>query len=199
MQKIGLTGGIASGKSTVMGLLKAMGLATISLDEISRQILLPRTSGYLEVLSFFGSSILLPSGEIDRPALGKIIFSDAKKRKRLESITHPLILQEMEREISQLEKAGEEVVIVEVPLLVETGMIDEFDQIWLVYADEEEQLKRLIARDGLKTEDARLRLKAQLSLQDKQAYADEIVYNTGDLQTVKNQLINLWRKITCRD
>lgn len=199
MQRIGLTGGIASGKSTIIGLLKEMGVATISLDQLSRQILRPGTSGYLEVLSFFGADILLPSGEIDRSALGKMIFADTQKRNRLETITHPLIILEMEKEISKFEKAGEEVVIVEVPLLVETGMIDQFDQIWLVYAEEDQQLKRLKTRDGLKTADARLRLKAQLPFQVKKTYADEIIDNTGDLKMVKDQLINLWRKITCRD
>lgn len=199
MLKIGLTGGIASGKSTVIRFLQDMGLATLSLDEISHQILLPGTSGYCEVLAIFGQNILLPSKEINRQALGQIIFGDCEKRKKLEKITHPLIIQEMCREISKLEKAGENVVIVEVPLLVEAGMMEEFDQIWLVYADEEQQLARLRSRDGLKIGDAELRLKAQLPLKEKRAYADEIIHNTGDLEILKTQLKNLWRKIACRD
>ncbi|AZR73719.1 dephospho-CoA kinase [Anoxybacter fermentans] len=199
MYRIGLTGGIASGKSTVAKFLAEMGLAVINLDLISREILDKGTPGYREVLATFGQTILNSEKEIDRKALGEIVFNDPALRKKLESITHPLILEKMEERIQKLKEAGKRVVVVEVPLLFEAGLENKFDQIWLVYVDQETQIKRLMARNGLNREEALMRLKAQMPLDIKKTLADHIIYNTGDLEDLKEHLQQLWRDIKCKE
>ncbi len=199
MYRIGLTGGIATGKSTVARLLKDMGLPVIDLDVISREIMAKGTPGYREILATFGQVILFSNGEIDRKALGRIIFENTDKRKKLEKITHPLILREMEAQIDYLENSGARAVFVEVPLLVEVGMMDQFDQVWLVYVDRELQLKRLKLRDDLQEKEAVLRLNSQMSLEEKRQYADKIILNTGDINQLQKQLDKLWRDLLCAD
>ncbi len=199
MFRIGLTGGIASGKSTVANLLKNMGIPVINLDLISRQILMKGTPGYREVINVFGQTILTSIGEINRKELGKIIFNSPQKRKKLESITHPLILAKMEEDIKKIEDSGEEVVVVEVPLLIEVGMVDQFDQIWLVYVDKTTQLKRLKKRDDLNEEEAIARVKAQMSLDEKKAFADSLIINTGEVEELQEQIEKIWRDIKCQE
>lgn len=195
MIRIGLTGGIASGKSTAANLLKEMGLPVINLDKISREIMKKGTPGYREVLSTFGQTILKEGKKIDRKKLGKLIFENPTMRKKLETITHPLILKRMEEKISQFEEEGAKVVIVEVPLLIETDLMDKFDQIWLVYVDDGTQIERLMKRDNLSREEAILRLNAQIPLEDKKAYADQVITNHGNIEDLKEQLNKLWREI----
>lgn len=199
MYRIGLTGGIASGKSTVARILEEMGCPLISLDLISRDILRKGTPGYREVLAHFGQAVIGTDGEIDRKALGALIFHDPAQRKELEAITHPLILAGMERAIAGLEEAGHRIVLVEVPLLIEAGMTDEFDEIWLVYVDEAVQMKRLQTRDLLDQAGARARLQAQLPLEAKKPYADEVIVNTGEISDLKGQLERLWRELQCKE
>lgn len=198
MYRVGLTGGIASGKSTVAKFLQEMGLAVINLDQISREIVAEGTPGYREVLAAFGQTILdLETKEIDRKVLGQIVFSDAEERKRLEAITHPLIRATMEEKIQDLESAGKKVVVVEVPLLIETEMMDQFDQVWLVFVDKDIQLERLKSRDALGQEGAMARLNAQMPLKEKKTYADRIIHNTGKVEDLKEQLDELRRELEC--
>lgn len=198
MYRVGLTGGIASGKSTVAKFLLEMGIPVINLDQISREIVAKGTPGYREVLGAFGQSILnSETKEIDRKVLGQIVFSDATKRKCLEAITHPLIRVTMEEKIQNLESAGKKVVVVEVPLLIETQMMDQFDQVWLVFVDQDIQLDRLKFRDALDQEGAMARLNAQIPLKEKKKYADRIIHNTGKLEDLKKQLDELRRELKC--
>lgn len=199
MYRIGLTGGIASGKSTVAHMLQEIGLPVINLDVISRYIVMKGTPGYREVLAHFGQAILGADEEIDRKALGAIIFQDRAEREKLEAITHPLILARMEEMIAELAGAGHRVVVVEVPLLIEVGMMDEFDEVWLVYVDEETQMKRLQARDLLDQAGALARLKAQLPLEAKKAYADKVIVNSGEIDDLKDQLERLWRELQWKE
>lgn len=199
MYRIGLTGGIASGKSTVAQILQQMGLPVINLDLLSREILQVGTPAYREVLAAFGQAIVLPSGEIDRKALGTIVFGDTERRKRLEGITHPHIRQLMEERIAGLEQTGERVVVVEVPLLIEKRMMDQFDQVWLVYVDEPTQLTRLKARDLLDESGALARLHAQMPLAEKRAYADYVIENTGNVEALREKLTAIWREVKCKE
>lgn len=199
MYRIGLTGGIASGKSTVARILQEMGLPVINLDAISRDIVMQGTPGYREVLRYFGQGILHPNGEIDRKALGAIVFHDPVKRGKLESITHPLILGEMEGRIAALANSGHRVVVIEVPLLIEVGMMDAFDEIWLVYVDAATQMKRLQERDLLDQAGALARLRAQLPLEAKKEFADKVIVNAGEITDLEDQLERLWRELQWKE
>lgn len=198
MYRIGLTGGIASGKSTVAKFLQEMGLPVINLDQISREIVAKGTPGYREVLRAFGQAIVDPeTKELNRKALGQIIFNDATSRKRLEEITHPLIRKRMEEKIQELAVAGQKVVVVEVPLLIESEMMDLFDQVWLVFVEEATQIERLKLRDDLADEGAWARLNAQMPLREKKPFADQIIHNTGQVEDLKAQLDKLRRELVC--
>ena len=199
MYRIGLTGGIASGKSTVATILREMGVPVINLDQISREIMHRGTPAYREVLAVFGQAVLTPDQEIDRKALGKIVFSDPEARQRLEGITHPRILQGMEEQIAQLEAQGSRIVVIEVPLLIEGGRMHEYDEIWLVYVDEATQLARLQARDTLDESGAMARIAAQIPLEEKKVYADHLIINTGAIADLKKQIEEIWREVQCKE
>ncbi|WP_427338945.1 dephospho-CoA kinase [Caloranaerobacter sp. DY30410] len=192
---IGLTGGIATGKSTVAKLLKEFGYVVIDADKIAREVVDVGKMAYLDIVKEFGKDILQENGQIDRKKLGEIIFKDEEKRRKLNQIVHPMVIQEMINKIKQFSD-GNKVIFLDIPLLIEEKNILEkqglkFDEIWLVYADEEKQLSRLIERDKLDMESALNRIRAQMPMTEKLKIADVIIDNNRGISELKDQIIKL--------
>lgn len=189
MLRIGLTGGIGAGKSTVARLLAGHGATVVDADAIARGVLAPGTPGLADVVAAFGDGVLLPDGALDRPALGRVVFADSASRRRLEEITHPRIAEETGR---QIEAAGPDAVIVhDVPLLVEKAMAPNYDAVVVVEAPDEVRLARLEAR-GLPRGDALERMRAQASSEQRAAVATHVVDNAGDEQSLQARVDEVW-------
>ena len=189
MLRIGLTGGIGAGKSTVARLLAGHGATVVDADAIARGVLAPGTPGLAEVVAAFDDGVLLPDGSLDRPALGRVVFADSASRRRLEEITHPRIAEETGR---QIVAAGRDAVIVhDVPLLVEKGMAPNYDAVVVVEAPDEVRLARLEAR-GLPRGDALERMRAQASSEQRAAVATHVVDNAGDEQSLQARVDEVW-------
>ncbi|SDS07857.1 dephospho-CoA kinase [Microlunatus soli] len=182
--RIGLTGGIASGKSTVAAILADCGAVVIDSDQLARDVVEPGTEGLSKIIERFGDGVIT-DGRLDRPALGRIVFGDAEARADLEAIIHPAV----RRRADELEAATEPdaVVVQMIPLLVETGQSDDFDAVIVVDASEEIQRQRLMQRDGIDAAQADARISAQASREDRLAAADLVIDNSGpddeDLRT----------------
>ena len=175
---IGLTGGIASGKSLVAGELKRLGAYLIDADEIAREVVKRGLPAYSEIVKEFGEKILNPDKTINRKELGRIVFSNSELRKRLEQITHPRIRKKIEAEISAIKaKNPKAVIVVDAALLIEGGLYKKMDKVIVVCADEKTQIKRLTERDGLAIEDAKNRIASQMPLKEKRRYADFVIEN----------------------
>lgn len=174
--RIGLTGGIASGKSTVAGRFRDLGVPVIDADAVSRQVVEPGSPGLGAVVARFGRGILSPAGTLDRRALRALIFTDPAARHDLEGITHPLIWAEMER---QAQTAQGPYLVMEIPLLAESGRRDRVDRVLVVDADEKSQMERLMARDGASEAQAGAMLAAQAGRAQRLAMADDVLENTG--------------------
>lgn len=188
---IGLTGGIATGKSTVTNVLKQRGQAIVDSDLIAREVVAPNRSAYNQIVAHFGTHILLPNLELDRAKLGQLIFSNPNERKVLEGITHPAIFAEMDMQIAQAKRNGHQLVFLDVPLLIETGMHQKVDKVVLVYANQQTQLTRLMARDQMSKVDAEKRIAAQMPIEEKRAYADFIIENNGSIEQLELQINEL--------
>lgn len=191
---IGLTGGIASGKSTVSNYLAELGAIIIDADKIAHEIMEKGKTAYWQVIEAFGREILAENGEIDRSRLGKIVFNNLEKKKILEEITHPQVIREMREKIEEY-RAENKVIVLDVPLLFEAGLDIMVDETWVVYVDRETQLQRLIARDGLSYEEANKRIQAQMSLEKKRVLADFVINNKGNIEDLKRQVLLKWREI----
>ncbi|HLB02988.1 MAG TPA: dephospho-CoA kinase [Nitrospiria bacterium] len=177
---VGLTGGIASGKSLVSKLLKELGAYIIDADEIAREVIQPGEPAYQEILPQFGDEILNEDGTIDRSKLGRLVFSDPVKRTLLEGIVHPRVFAIEEARRRQIAQQDPEAVIIfDAPLLIETRAYELMDKVIVVYANPRTQLKRLMERDHLEYDEAKRRIAAQLPIADKRQHADYII-NSGD-------------------
>ncbi len=195
MKIIGLTGGIASGKSMVASILKDRGATVIDADQLARRVVEPGTGAYREIVETFGSRILLPDGGIDRKALGAIVFSDAEARKRLERITHPAIRKLAEQMLEAERLKGTEIVFYMVPLLLEAGLASTVDEIWIVYADDDTQMERLMKRDLIGEEEARRKIAAQMPMDEKIRFGHKIIDNTGTPEETRIIVMDLWREL----
>jgi len=180
--RVGLTGGIASGKSTVARAFGEMGAHVLDADRIARDLVTPGSPALALIVEAFGKEVLLPDGTLNRAALGAVVFADAGKRRILEGILHPLILAEIDRRIGELERADPQgLAVVEVALILELGRQERFDAIVVVWAEEEQQRLRMMLRDELSAEEAGRRLAAQMPLAEKRRRADLVVDNSRDL------------------
>lgn len=189
--RVGLTGGIGSGKSTVAARFAALGVPVIDTDQIAREVVALGTAGFREVVSAFGSDILAADGTIDRPALRQHAFASDARRARLEAILHPRIRAEMQR------RAGEcraPYVIIAIPLLVETGQADEVDRVLLVDTPERLQRERAAARPGWKAADVDRILRRQAQREDRLAAADDVITNDGSLSALERQVDALHKR-----
>ena len=189
MYLVGLTGGIASGKSYVASLLEELGASTIDADEVARDVVIRGSSGLVQVVAAFGYEILLPSGELDRAKLGNIVFSDSAKRLELESILHPLIKARTTQLISE---QVSDIVVYAVPLLVEANVEYPFDAIITVEAGVENQVSRLIQSRAMPETEARARILAQTSSSKREARADFVIDSSGTKDQTQKQVEKVW-------
>ena len=192
MMVIGLTGGIASGKSTISDMLRELGAAVIDADLVSRDVVSQGSNAYNRIIESFGEDILLEDGEINRKLLGNIVFSDEEKLKLLNEITHPEIIENVNAAIEALRKQQKKVVVVDAAILIEMGLNKHVDCVWLVLANRETQLKRVMERDNLSNEDAWNRINAQMSNEERLQYADAIIDTTHPVDEVRNRVKELW-------
>ncbi len=193
---IGLTGGIATGKSTVAKLLTEKGAMLIDLDRIAREVVSPGQPALEQIVGQFGQALLQPDGTLDRKRLGGIVFADPDKRKQLESITHPAIRAVMRERMQENKRLHpDRLTVVDVPLLYESRLAAEFDRVVVVYVPRVEQLQRLMARDKLSQEDAEKRLAAQMDIEEKRAFADFVIDNSGSPESTALQVERLWREL----
>lgn len=197
---IGLTGGIGSGKSTVAQMLVKLGTALIDADAIGRALMEPGQPVLAEVVRAFGQGVLAENGTLDRAALASLVFADESKRERLNSIVHPAIRAEAQRQRNQAaDKLGESGVIVEdIPLLVETGQADRFDGVIVVEVDRAERLRRLVELRGMAEADALARMDAQATDAERRAVATWVIDNSGSLEETEEQVHTVFEKITGR-
>jgi dephospho-CoA kinase len=192
---IGLTGGIATGKSTAAKLLTEHGAILIDLDGIAREVVEPGQPSLSAIAERFGPAILQDDGKLDRKKLGTIVFADPAERKALEAIIHPAIRAVMkERMAYYASDSPDKLVVVDVPLLYESKLESYFEQIMVVYVPRETQLQRLITRDKLTVEEARKRLEAQMDIEDKKERADVLIDNSGSLSDTEEQIERFWRE-----
>ncbi len=179
MKWIGLTGGIATGKSTVTGLIESRGFSVIDADQISHELTQIAQPGYIQILAHFGSEILDPSLRIDRKKLGQLIFSSAEKKMQLEKILHPLIQERVQELKQSFEELGKSVLFYDVPLLFENNLVFQFDAVLMVWCQEDIQIQRLMERNQLSIEEAQLRIKAQLPMLEKIKQSHYCIDNSG--------------------
>ena len=194
MRIIGLTGGIASGKSSVARILESLGVVVIDADQLAREAVSPGEEAYRSIVAGFGDGILNPDRTINRQALGKIVFADPAARRRLERITHPAIARLAEERLTALRNAGAPVVVYMAPLLIEAGVASRVDEIWVVYADRETQVARLMLRDGLGREEALQRLAAQMPMEEKRTLGRIVIDNSGTPEETERQVKDLWER-----
>ena len=179
MKVVGLTGGIASGKSTVKKFLQELGILVLDTDELAHEQLLKGSGAWHDIVSNFGEEILQENGDVDRNKLGDIIFADNEKRKILEGIVHPLIKKIVQERLLAAEKKLSKLVCVDIPLLFEVGWQDLVDEIWVVYVTKAVQLARLIKRNALDEKTALRRIEKQLPMEEKCRKADFVIDNMG--------------------
>ena len=188
---IGLTGSIASGKSTVANMLKENGLPIVDADVVARQVVEPGTPTLQKIAEAFGAEALTEDGAMNRQKIGSIIFHDEEKRKLLNSIIHPAIRQEMLRQRDEYLENGAKTVIMDIPLLFESQLQHFVEKILVVSVSEETQLKRLMERNQLAKEDAKARIASQLPLSVKEQGADAVINNDGTIEETAKQLENI--------
>ncbi|MGW7515615.1 dephospho-CoA kinase [Streptomyces sp. NPDC054796] len=190
MVKVGLTGGIGAGKSEVSRLFASYGAVIVDADRIAREVVEPGTPGLAEVVAEFGTDVLAPDGSLDRPKLGSIVFGDTERLAALNAIVHPLVgarSAELER------AAGEEAVVVhDVPLLAENGLAPLYDRVVVVDASPETQLDRLVRLRGMEESEARARMAAQATREERLAVADIVIDNDGALENLEPQVRKVW-------
>jgi len=194
---IGLTGGIASGKSAVAGMFCELGASHLDADQLARQVVSEDPALLEAMVQEFGEGIRAADGGLDRAALGEIVFADAAARARLEALTHPAIIARARRELEALRGEGAP-VIYEAALLVETGRYQELDLLVVVVANMEVRRERLTKRDGLTPAEAEQRFAAQLPQEEKAALADHVIDNSGPLQQTRKQVEQIWRDLNRR-
>lgn len=196
MYRIGLTGGIATGKSTVSEQLRRLGAHVIDADGIAREIVMPGQLAYQDIVECFGKDVLSDDGTLNRAWLAEQIFNDPAKRQLLNQLTHPRVIKRIETIIEAL--AADDYrrpVVLDIPLLIEAGMADTVDQVWLVLTDADTQLQRLMQRDDLTASEAKLRIDAQMPLAEKEEYAHRIIDNSGSLADTEQIVRNLWTEV----
>ncbi|MBS45454.1 MAG: dephospho-CoA kinase [Nocardioides sp.] len=192
--RVGLTGGVASGKSTVARLLAEHGAVVIDADAIAREVVERGTPGLAAVVEAFGPELLTPEGDLDRPAMGRLVFGDDEKRRLLESIVHPLVFERY----AELEGATgpDDLVVHDIPLLAETGRAAEFDAVVVVDAPDEVRVERMVSDRGWTREDAESRIAAQATREDRLAIATHVVENTGSLDELAARVAEVHAALT---
>lgn len=193
MVRVGLTGGIGSGKSEVSSRLAAKGAVVIDADLLAREVVAPGTDGLREVVEAFGNEVLTAKGALDRPALGKLVFDDEPARRKLEAIIHPRV----RARAAEIEASADPdaVIVHDIPLLVETGQADRFDLVLVVDVPSELQVARLVANRGMSEDEARARIASQATREQRLAAADVVVPNDGSLAELDARIDEIWPRL----
>ncbi len=194
--RVGLTGGIASGKSTVSAILAELGAVVIDADRLAREVVAKGTPGLDQVVAAFGPEILGPDGEMDRATVGRIVFADERKRKVLEAIVHPLVFEKY----AELEAAApaDGIVVHDIPLLAESGRVADFDAVIVVDAPHETQVGRLLRDRGMSREDAESRIGAQATREQRRAIATYLIENTGTRENLRQRVAEVFEQLRSR-
>jgi dephospho-CoA kinase len=191
--RIGLTGGVASGKSTVAAILRDLGAVVIDADQLAREVVAPGTPGLAQVVAHFGTGVLGPARALDRAALADIVFADVAERRVLEAIVHPLV-RSLAREI-EIAAGPEAIVVHEIPLLVETGQQDSFDAVIVVDVPRETQIQRLMTHRGLTHDEAESRITAQATREERWAAATYLIENTGTHEDLRRRVTEVFESV----
>jgi dephospho-CoA kinase len=197
MKLIGLTGGVGSGKSTVAGILRQLGAEIVDADEASHAVYEPGTDGFEAVVREFGSGIVR-DGRIDRERLGRLVFDDPDRRRRLNAIVHPRVREWMAARTAEAIARGAEIVVQDVPLLYESGLEELYSSVVLVYVPEAMQLERLIQGRGFTDERARAVIAAQLPIEEKRRRAHHVIDNSGTREETRRQVEEVWAQMNGR-
>ncbi len=198
MITVGLTGGIATGKSTVARILREAGAHVIDADRIAREVVGRGRPAWRDIVEHFGKEVLRPNGEIDRARLGDIIFNDPEQQAALNRIVHPRVFADIEAQRARIaETAPHAVVVLDIPLLFEAGNHRDLAEVIVVYAPEPVQLARLMQRDGLSRRDALARIHSQMPIEEKKKRATRVIDNSGDLADTRRQALAVYRDL-CR-
>jgi dephospho-CoA kinase len=195
MRIIGLTGGLGSGKSTVAEVLRELGAAVVDADEAAREVVRRGQPGFDQVVEAFGAEMVAPGGELDRNRLADLVFADDAARTRLNAIVHPLVRDWMAARTAEAAESGADLVVLDLPLLYESGLERGMEEVVVVYAPEEAQVERAVAR-GMREADARARVASQMPLAEKRARATRVIDNSGTPAATRAAVELLWRELT---
>jgi dephospho-CoA kinase len=197
---LGLTGGIATGKSTVSAMFQQRGAVVIDADQVARQVVEPGEEGLARIVRQFGTQVMQPDRRLDRAALGRIIFNDAAARQKLNQLLHPLIRQAMQQQTHfVLEKNAQTIVLWDTPLLIEGNLLPFVEKVIVVYVPASMQLARLMKRDAFSVAEAQNRISAQLPIEEKKRVADWVIDNSGTLAQTERQVDQLWNYLTLKN
>jgi dephospho-CoA kinase len=195
VQVIGLTGGIASGKSTVARILKKAGAVIIDADRIARDVVKKGLPAYQKIIDTFGDKVVSPDGEIDRGVLGDIIFNDPQKKQLLNRIVHPYVSKETNLQLKHIEKTHPNtIVILDIPLLLEAQMHKNLYEVIVVYVPEHTQIKRLMQRDGISEADALARVRSQMPIEEKKDLATIVIDNSGTREDTRKRTLEIFKR-----
>lgn len=194
--RVGLTGGVASGKSTVSAMLRDLGAVVVDADLLAREVVAPGTEGLAEIVAAFGDKVLTPKGELDRPAMGAIVFGDEEARRRLEAIIHPRVRQRS----AELEAAAgpDAVVVHDIPLLAETGQAGTFDAVVVVDVPVETQVERMVRLRGMTEAEAKARIAAQATREQRLAVATHVIDNTGTVEDLRDRVAEVFGELAAK-
>ena len=194
--RVGLTGGVASGKSTVSAMLRDLGAVVVDADLLAREVVAPGTEGLAEIVAAFGDKVLTPEGELDRPAMGAIVFGDEDARRRLEAIIHPRVRQRS----AELEAAAgpDAVVVHDIPLLAETGQAGTFDAVVVVDVPVETQVERMVRLRGMTEAEAKARIAAQATREQRLAVATHVIDNTGTVEDLRDRVAEVFGELAAK-
>jgi dephospho-CoA kinase len=196
MLKVGLTGSIAVGKSFVSDVFRESGVDVLDADLTAREVVAPGTPGLDAIREEFGDSVINTNGGLDRAKLGELVFADEEKRTKLNAIVHPLVIAEQDEWLSKREQERPDgIAIIDAALMIESGGYDRFDKIIVVWCREEIQLKRLMERNGLSEEDAKRRISAQMSQEEKKGYGDFLIDTSEGFESTREQVIEVLKQL----
>lgn len=196
MLKIGLTGSIAVGKSYVLSILRELGCVTFDADKIAHSVMEPGRAAYADIEREFGREVMGGDGAIDRAKLGAIVFADAARRKRLNEIVHPRVIEEQNRLLAEVESADPAAIaVIDAALMIESGGYKRFDKLVVVYCDRETQINRLMRRNQIPREDAERRVAAQMPSEEKRRYADYEIDTSGAMEVTRQRVIEVYQEL----
>jgi dephospho-CoA kinase len=197
MLKVGLTGSIAVGKSFVASVLAELGCVTFDADKLAHSVMEPGGDAYRDIVEEFGEAVLAQDGSIDRAKLGAIVFADPARRKRLNEIVHPRVIEEQNRLLREVEKdRPDAIVVIDAALMIESGGHKRFDKLIVVHCDPQIQIERLMKRAGISREDAQRRVAAQMSSEEKLSYADYSIDTSGTFEETRERVTRIYNELT---